>query len=100
MPEQELRVESGNGDPRVKFLGVWVTNPDALCMASTSSTLLTVGEVAARLRCSISLIYKLVDARVLPCTRIGNAIRIDQADLAEYLVHTQREAARCAGTAS
>ena len=69
-------------------------------MASTSSTLLTVGEVAVRLRCSISLIYKLIDAGLLPCFRIGSAIRINEADLAEYLLRNQGEAASCAGRMS
>jgi excisionase family DNA binding protein len=62
-------------------------------MASTESTLMTVGEVARALRCSIALVYKLVDAGRLPAVRITDrAIRIDEHDLAEYLLRTNEEA--------
>lgn len=54
-------------------------------MPSTDCTLLKVGEVADRLRCSIGLVYKLAANGQLPVIRIGNAIRIDADDLADYL---------------
>ena len=39
------------------------------------------------MNCSIALVYKIVDAGRLPAVRITDrAIRIDPADLAEYLV--------------
>ena len=57
--------------------------------------LLTVKEVARRLRVSQSLIYQLVDAGRLGCHRIGNgrgAIRIRPDDVAEYLKNCRKEA--------
>ena len=50
--------------------------------------LMTVKEVARRLRVSTSLVYQLVDAGKLGCHRIGNgrgAIRIRPEDVADYL---------------
>ena len=57
--------------------------------------LMTVKEVAHRLRVSASLVYQLVDAGKLACHRIGNgrgAIRIRPDDLANYLQVCRREA--------
>jgi excisionase family DNA binding protein len=50
--------------------------------------LLTVKEVARRLRVSASLVYQLVDSGKLGCHRIGNgrgAIRIRPEDVTSYL---------------
>ncbi len=50
--------------------------------------LMTVKEVARRLRFSASLVYQLVDSGKLGCHRIGNgrgAIRIRPEDVDEYL---------------
>ena len=50
--------------------------------------LLTVKEVARRLRVSASLVYQLVDSGKLGCHRIGNgrgAIRIRPDDVDTYL---------------
>ena len=50
--------------------------------------LMTVKEVARRLRVSASLVYQLVDSGKLGCHRIGNgrgAIRIRPEDVDEYL---------------
>ena len=50
--------------------------------------LMTVKEVARRLRVSASLVYQLIDSGRLGCHRIGNgrgAIRIRREDMDEYL---------------
>jgi excisionase family DNA binding protein len=47
--------------------------------------LLSVREVAARLRVSTATVYKLVEAGELPHARIGAAIRVDAEDLAAYV---------------
>ena len=44
--------------------------------------MLTVREVAARLRVSRATVYRLVQARALPVLRISNAIRIPATALA------------------
>jgi excisionase family DNA binding protein len=57
--------------------------------------LLTVKEVARRLRVSQSLVYQLVDTGRLGCHRIGNgrgAIRIRPEDVTEYLETCRKEA--------
>lgn len=52
-------------------------------------TLLTVPEVAERLRLSVWTIYRLVEAEKLPAIRIGSGsrapIRIDEAELDAWL---------------
>ena len=56
--------------------------------------LMTVKEVARRLRVSASLVYQLVDSGKLGCHRIGNgrgAIRIRPDDLANYLQVCRKE---------
>ena len=55
--------------------------------------LMTVKEVARRLRVSASLVYQLVDSGKLGCHRIGNgrgAIRIRPEDVDEYLTQCRR----------
>jgi len=50
--------------------------------------MLTVKEVAQRLRVSATCVYQLIDKRQLMCHRIGvgrGAIRICEADLAEFI---------------
>lgn len=57
--------------------------------------LLTVKEVARRLRVSQSLVYQLVDTGRLGCHRIGNgrgAIRICPEDVTNYLQSCRAEA--------
>lgn len=57
--------------------------------------LLTVKEVARRLRVSQSLVYQLVESEKLGCHRIGNgrgAIRIRPEDVTEYLENCRKEA--------
>ncbi len=56
--------------------------------------LMTVKEVARRLRVSASLVYQLVDSGKLACHRIGNgrgAIRIRPDDVADDLQPCREE---------
>jgi excisionase family DNA binding protein len=58
--------------------------------------LLTVSNVAKRLNVSQSCVYQLVDSGRLPCHRIGvgrGAIRVSEADLADYLASCRHEPA-------
>jgi excisionase family DNA binding protein len=48
----------------------------ALVVQELAGPLLTVGEVAARLRVSRATIYHLVQAGALPALRISNSIRV------------------------
>jgi excisionase family DNA binding protein len=51
------------------------------------SPLLPIVDVAGRLNCSVSHVYRLVDSGALPALRIGpRALRVDEADLGEYLL--------------
>ena len=59
--------------------------------------LLTVKEVARRLRVSGSLIYQLIESERLGCHRIGNgrgAIRIRSEDVDHYLSQCRHDQAR------
>ncbi len=47
--------------------------------------LLTVREVAARLKLSTATVYRLCDRAELPHVRISNAIRIAPADLVAFI---------------
>lgn len=48
-------------------------------------TWFTVAEVAERMRVSRMTVYRLVEARELPATRIGRSVRINRDDLERYL---------------
>jgi excisionase family DNA binding protein len=48
----------------------------ALVVQTTPGSLLTVGEVAARLQVSRATVYRLVQAEAFPALRISNSIRI------------------------
>lgn len=50
-----------------------------------SLRLLTVEEVAARLRVSKTTVYRLVERRRIPFFKYGNAVRIAEADVRAYL---------------
>jgi excisionase family DNA binding protein len=50
-----------------------------------SEPLLTVGEVAARLRVSKATVYKLCTSGRLPAIRVLNAVRIAPTALQEFL---------------
>ena len=55
---------------------------------SVPSVLLTVKDVAARLRLSESMIYRLVDAEQIGCHRVGTGrgrLRFSEADVQVYL---------------
>jgi len=50
--------------------------------------MLTVKEVASRLRVSVGAVYKAVNDGRLRCHRIGSAIRISEDDFASFLTAT------------
>ena len=50
-----------------------------------NDTMLTIQQVSERLNVSARLVYKLASSGVLKAYRIGGAIRITTAQLAEYL---------------
>jgi excisionase family DNA binding protein len=57
---------------------------------------MTVREAAEKLEVSQSLVYRLIEERRLSCVRIGQkgrrgAIRIREADLAEFLRQCQNQ---------
>ena len=47
--------------------------------------LLTVAEVAEKLRVSTMTVYRLIQREELPALRIGRSYRIDRSDLDDYL---------------
>jgi excisionase family DNA binding protein len=47
--------------------------------------MLTIKELAAQLKISLSLAYRLVASGEIPSYAIGSCKRIDQSDLAAYL---------------
>ena len=56
--------------------------------SQSNKQLLTVAEVAERLKLSVSLIYAMVNAGTLPSLRVGNgrgSIRFREGDVQEYL---------------
>ena len=53
--------------------------------------LLTVREVAERLRVCTAVVYKLTASGELPYIRISNAIRVAEPDLAAFLVPSRRQ---------
>lgn len=56
--------------------------------------LLTVTEVAARLRISLSSAYDLIQRGAIPCHRVGprgGAIRVNSDDLESYLLRCRQE---------
>jgi excisionase family DNA binding protein len=65
-------------------------------MRSDERRLLTSGQVAGRLAVSKQTVYRLVATDDLPAIRLGGAgrsLRVDEADLEEWLRdrHTQRK---------
>ncbi|MBM4283544.1 MAG: helix-turn-helix domain-containing protein [Deltaproteobacteria bacterium] len=59
-------------------------------VTATDGPLLTVREVAARLRVSTAAVYALVEKRQLPHLRVLNAIRVLEADLDAFLAARRR----------
>jgi excisionase family DNA binding protein len=47
--------------------------------------MLSVAEVAERLGCSPDTVQRLIAAGELPAYRIGGRLKVNEADLAEYL---------------
>ena len=62
-----------------------------------SGDLLTVGEVAARLRVSKATVYRLVQAGAIACLRVSNAIRVPSGAL-RNLVRWRGAIATCQGS--
>ena len=52
---------------------------------STEDRLLTVQEVAARMRVSNMTVYRLIQAGDLRATRVGRSYRLRQRDVDSYL---------------
>jgi len=75
-------VEGGAGSHTVAPLPPVATPFGALVVRGAPGALLTVREVAARLRVSRATVYRLIQDRALPVLRISNAIRIPAAALA------------------
>jgi excisionase family DNA binding protein len=49
--------------------------------------LMRVADVAAALNVSVGLVYQAIDSGDLPAVRVGRrALRVDRADLADYLL--------------
>lgn len=52
---------------------------------SNQSNLLTVSEVASRLRVHKSVLYEWLSRRVIAFHRVGRLIRLREADVAEFI---------------
>lgn len=48
-------------------------------------TLLTVSEVASRLRISRVTVYRLIDGRKIPFYKVGGSLRFAESDVEAYL---------------
>ena len=59
--------------------------------------LLTVAEVAERLRVSTMTVYRLIQRDELPALRIGRSYRIDRSDLDAYLAAQATDVDRADG---
>jgi len=51
----------------------------------TSSTYLTVREVASTLRVSSMTVYRLINSGALPAVRVGKSFRLREDDVNRYL---------------
>jgi excisionase family DNA binding protein len=58
---------------------------------ATPPDLLTLTEAAELLRISRATAYRLIGAGELPALRVGHGLRIDRAELREYLYGAPRE---------
>lgn len=56
--------------------------------------LLTIKEVACRLRISVSLAYRLVGKGEIPCYEIASCKRVAEQDLLKYLEQQKQEPAK------
>ena len=59
--------------------------------------LLTVAEVAEKLRVSTMTVYRLIQREELPALRIGRSYRIDHDDLDAYLMSRATDVDRADG---
>ena len=74
-------VEGGAGSHTLAPLPPVATPFGALVVHDALGRLLTVREVADRLRVSRATVYRLVQAGALPILRVSNSIRIPEAAL-------------------
>lgn len=56
--------------------------------------MLTIKEVAERLKISLSLTYRLVASGEIPCYMIASCKRVDEQELLEYLCAQEMEVVR------
>jgi excisionase family DNA binding protein len=80
-PLDNTGVEGGAGSHSLAPLPPVATPFGALVVRGVPGALLTVREVAARLRVSRATVYRLVQAGALPALRVSNSIRIPEAAL-------------------
>ncbi len=60
-------------------------------MNTSNTELLSVNQVASRIKVSASMVYSLVGRGLLKCHRIGRCIRFTEEQLTKYLVSCQAE---------
>ena len=82
IPWTTLGSKVARGSHTVAPLPPVATPFGALVVHDAVGRLLTVREVAARLRVSRATVYRLVQAGALPVLRVSNSIRIPEAALA------------------
>ena len=80
-PSDNTGVEGGAGSHAVAPLPPVETPFGALVVHDAVGRLLTVREVAMRLRVCRATVYRLVQAGALPVLRVSNSIRIPEAAL-------------------
>ena len=80
-PVDNTGVEGGAGSHTVAPLPPVATPFGALVVHDAVGRLLTVREVADRLRVSRATVYRLVQAGALPVLRVSNSIRIPEGAL-------------------
>ena len=87
-PVDKTGFDGGAGSHTVAPLPQVATPFGALVVHDAVGRLLTVREVAARLRVSRATVYRLVQAGTLPCVRISNSIRVP-AQALDAVVHVE-----------
>jgi excisionase family DNA binding protein len=88
-PVDNTGVEGAAGSHTVAPLPPVATPFGALVVHDAAGQLLTVREVAARLRVSRATAYRLVQAGALPALRVSNSIRIPATALARGVLPEQ-----------
>lgn len=56
--------------------------------------MLTVAEIAAKFKLSKMTIYRLVNSGAIPALRVGRSLRIEEADLENYMRKVRTDGAR------